>query len=318
MKGKRNVIEWCKYLLKYIWIKIKEEYKFKKPITKSKITEISIFTSLIIIIGILVHILVDAGKDVFFNNFDKQFNNIAILSLVLFTFLIVFLGCIISSKYKAILPYVFSAEMIYLSFFTNCKYCLIIFTLLLLPLIWNYLPKLNIWLLIMIITSLCLLITGFSVIDNLYGNKNGQIFFYNCSDGKMTEIYMNCSSNIKGELIANDFTQCYLNKEFSSIKGDIKFHLANTTIISEEIKDSIEFLPPQNLAMITILFNASTAQNETVCLRTNWHVRFPIYEEAKADKEKFTAYVIALLGIVVFTVPSFTLNCIKIWREGKK
>jgi len=316
-------------ILRFVLTLFKQYYNFKtkeKIDIKNRIIEILIYALCTLILGILLFMLGEFGKILFTNNFDDSVIGLFIIFLIyiIMPFFIILLFA--SQKHSGLSIYVLTIEFLLIALLGNfsvTKKILIItiFTILFLPKIWKKWYKLNIWLLGMVLSAVVLLLIGFYYIDTAYGEKKPTILFNYCENGTNNGINMTCQSNKNGQLILEYLTSCALNRKFIQLEGNTTIYLINGTGIQFEIDHSIEFVPPKDTYRFRFVIMAKDNFNQVFCMDTNPDPRrfiFYSYDELKERKEKLNNYLIALFGIVLFTVPAFTVNLMKIWRKGNQ
>ena len=304
------------------WNYIKKYYTIK--LDKNKLVEFLIFLVCFYFIGILIYSLKEFAKIIFLNNFDK--NLIFIFSILAITSgtIIISILFLVRNKHKGLTPYLLGIYLIFiyltLPILSIFKILITIFIILIsFPLLLENWPKLNLWLIFMVITSLILLFVGFYYIQDSYGEEKRIIFLNECGGSRINGINMTCSSNSQNQLIADSFTIFNINKNYDNIKGNITLKLFNGSNLIKQFNQKIEFNSPSNLIEIQFRMEAREG-NVTQCMDSNLKgtLKFYSYEETQKRKEKFNDYLLALFGIVIFSVPIFILNLMKIWREGNK
>jgi hypothetical protein len=77
------------------------------------------------------------------------------------------------------------------------------------------------------------------------------------------------------------------------------------------VENKISFLPPDKVKGVHFVI---TGENGS-CMDITWPVYFKSYEEYKQDKERFIAYLFALLALVFITIPPMVPRFIEIWEE---
>jgi hypothetical protein len=304
---------------------IKKYYSIKYE--KNKLLELIVFSLSFLFIGFLAAMLRDFANILFSNNFDKI--SIAIFVIVAFNLMLILwiIFKLLTNKHEGLIHYLLAAELILISLtkfipiWIRTTIILIIIIALFPELVKKW-YKLNLWLILTILISLGLLLMGFYFIQNTYGEEPLTIFLNTCDGGnRLNDVNLTCQSNAQEQLIEGYLTTCNLSslKIFDNINGTITSILFNGTHYIDNFNQKIEFIPHHKTREIRFRI-LTTKNNITNCMDSNVReqLKFHSYEDAQDRKEKFNTYLLALFGIVIFSVPILILNLMNIWREGNK
>ncbi len=305
--------------------KVREYYTFKRRNKENKLKELLIFIVSLVIMGVFILGLGEIGRGLFLNNFDKL--NITVLGGLVYgisAFLLVLIATI-GNKHPGIAQYIAGILMLIILLFYPLELgykiiFVIIIMIILSPTVWNLWHKLNVWLILMVIIALIFLLIGFHYLQGAYGINKKEISFYPCEGNKkIEEIKMTCASNKQGQLISEYRTTCNLNREFERLNGTVTFELFNGTNLRSSFNRTIEFILPDRIRIIQFYLYAAE-KNSTSCMYVTLNEELDFYsqEEAQRRKERFNDYLIALFGIVIFSVPVVITNLMQIWRKGNK
>ena len=305
--------DWKHFYSKFLWLKNSKFFM-----------EIFAFIFLTLFIGWLIYFNSIYVKLIL----ESSLDNMSYL-LILVILLLVLLYVIVALNFrnfkgKEYSPYYFAFVSVLLFLFsdkiTGGVVFFIVAIILILPGIYYSWTTPRWKLFVIIISMLIILLLGTLILYSVYGDKDEKIFLRNCNDLKIIpNINLICENNIdgisKGKI--SDFeTICILTPNINNISGEINILLANGTVFKKIIKNNeIKFLPNGRTKNINFKING-TYNNETLCMDTTWPAFFKPYEEYKLDKEKFFAYMFALIGIVFITIPPLIIKFEKIIKNG--
>lgn len=299
---------------------------FSEKMDKDKVREMILYGFFVIFLFSLIYLSAVFIKISLPNNFD--INNLNFLFLI-FVIIVVFLIEILSAMsnhYSGLYQYVVLLFLFFILLLNILGIKSFIFIMILcigyvfvsLPQIYDSWQKPKWRVLWTIFIMVIFIIFGICFIDSLYGYHPTTIHFNNCSNTSQRSGYtMNCTSKTENqELIAEYRTGCMLNDTtLSNLSGFVNFGMPNGDKKPENFSDGIEFTPPRDAIDTYFRINASCGVNCTLCMDSgivsfdkNFKVLFPSLEDKKSDREKYVAYLIGLLGIILFSVPVFMKN----------
>ncbi len=165
--------------------------------------------------------------------------------------------------------------------------------------------KPNLWIMFTIIIMMLILFGGTLLIDRTYGFRSLSASL-NIEGNQSTkyaglEGHINCTSSTKKQLVGYNYS-CSIYPPLNITKANVSF-IDKTGKTKELEFDNLFFESLANTARIYFEIWGLNETNESIYISTARDYSFYTYEEAEKRFEKFVTYLIALIGIIFFSIP---------------
>lgn len=165
--------------------------------------------------------------------------------------------------------------------------------------------KFNWWKINTFCIMVLLLIVGLMFIQSTLGQKKLDLVLREYGNDKKVLGNIQCTDN-NNDLIVGNTVFCQMQPILTNISAYINFTLDNNSIISQNFSN-LRFIPPNNVKSIYLQINGDS-EGKHMQLHIGYAVKFLDKDENEKRKEKFTAYILGLFGVILFSVPSMMVN----------
>lgn len=168
--------------------------------------------------------------------------------------------------------------------------------------------KPNWWIWGSILCMLFFFCVGFFFIDSQFGNKDIR---FNLNDDVAHKQVgtINCT-NHRGALLVTDNVNCEISPKLTILNAAVDFDMENGGLVSKTMENEkqLSFLVIPGISKITFKLRGIDEKGDIRLLSTAAPYEFLTEEKYQKNKENFILYLIALFGIVLFSVPSMVNN----------
>ncbi|MBN2422447.1 hypothetical protein JXB41_04430 [Candidatus Woesearchaeota archaeon] len=166
-----------------------------------------------------------------------------------------------------------------------------------------------------IFVMLAFLIIGWSYIDYSFGKQNLNLVLRDAKNSNTIRGNINCKDDAGNLLIWNTI-RCEMKPSLSNISAFVIFRYENDKEVKLDIAPSLTFLAPENVKYISFRIQGINEDNERLSLDVGYPFKFFTKEEIKSREENYLKYLLALIGIILFSVPPMMINFRKIWLDN--
>lgn len=125
---------------------------------------------------------------------------------------------------------------------------------------------------------------------------------------------ISCSDN-SGNLLSDNLIFCKINPSVTNISGKIVFDYFNGTKNESFLSNELSFIAPEQVKRITFYVNGFDKNSIRKNLETSSEFTFLNEQELSVrEKDKLT-YSLALIGVVLFSIPSMMKNMKELFKE---
>ena len=163
--------------------------------------------------------------------------------------------------------------------------------------------KPNWWVWGTILGIICLFYIGFVFIDYEIGVKDLR-FLRTDESGKTIEV--NCTSQ-SGNLLVEETINCKIQPQLKNSSLNVIFTFNNGTSKKVDIRN-LTFIAPSEVKYLLFEMNGADINNKTVYLSVGRPYKFLTEEEYEQNRKEFVGYMLALLGITLFSIPALAVN----------
>jgi|GEM_PF-1980748 len=177
----------------------------------------------------------------------------------------------------------------------------------------------NIWTIRTYYAMFCILILGIVFITIMFGKPQFELVLREAVNGSIAG-NITCTDNSGYLLIGNEIT-CTTEPKLSNPLVFISFDFLDGARPQPHGQSNLTFIAPSNLQRIGFNIRGVDEYNQNRSFVTSSDVtgslKFLSEEEAKERKDKFIGFFLALLGIILFTVPAAMVNLRELAKEEK-
>ena len=289
----------------------------RKGVAKDKTCQI--FTSLMLLVSILLYVFGEMIINVFSINFDNfLIYNIKtwliFMGFVIYGLVLIPLMSKLHPKQYICFPILFMLGLHLLKKYRNDA--LIYITILSIILIvygiyyyvaLKYWKPTNWWIISIVIIILILLIFGTSFINSAYGDKKLEFRLNNVSNTQQRLGTMNCYS-VDNKVIIGDNVSCTPDPNLNNIHGFIHYTFRNKSRNRTQFSKGIEFAIPDRIQGLGFEIEGKDTNNVTVKLSTFSEVQIQNYEEYKENHRNLIVSFVSLFVFCLISVPIIVKN----------
>lgn len=173
--------------------------------------------------------------------------------------------------------------------------------------------KVNWWVISAILLIIYVFVTGILFIDYAIGTKEINLVLRDDLDKLRIVGNITCTGNsgvpIAGEDVICDFKPVLLNHS-----AYVTFKFTNKSMRTENIQNLV-FIAPEDVEHISFRIKGIDSQNNLREFSTGNAHYFPTPTEYKQNRGTLLKYILALLGIVLFSIPSAIANFKSLCRD---
>ena len=173
--------------------------------------------------------------------------------------------------------------------------------------------KINWWIVSTILLIIYVFAVGMLFIDYAIGTKNIDLVLRDDLNNLRIVGNITCTGNsgvpIAGEYVICDFKPVLLNHS-----AYVTFKFINKSMRTESIQNLV-FVAPQDVEYVNFIIKGIDLQNNLRDFSTGKAHHFPTSIEYEQNRGKLLRYMLALLAIVLFSIPSAMVNFKSLCRD---
>ncbi len=176
----------------------------------------------------------------------------------------------------------------------------------------------RLWLLITIILMISTYTIGFAFISDTLGKPNLSLVLRDTDKNGEVVGEIECNDD-SGVFLANHYVSCTLKKpELHNFNASVSFTYTNDTaeIRHYNTNESITFISPYETKRVGFNINGFDGNNTFRRLEVSRDFTFFTKEENIQRNDKLLAYLLGLLAIVAFSIPSMMVSFKNLYERG--
>ncbi len=172
---------------------------------------------------------------------------------------------------------------------------------------------LNWWFVSTILIILYVFLTGIFFIDYAIGTKDIELVLRDTQDNYRIVGNISCSGS-SGVITAGQRVICDFEPKLINYSAFVTFKLANGSLVLENI-NNLTFIAPEKIKDVAFSIQGVDAGGREWELSVSNAHNFPTLEEYEQNRGRILRYILALLAIVLFSIPSAMVNFKSLYRN---
>ena len=182
----------------------------------------------------------------------------------------------------------------------------------------------NTWLIVTAYVMIFFFLIGIVLVNELTGNKELRFNLNDANNNDARIGKINCTSD-EHKLLSDSIIYCNYEPRLDIYEvATVSFELENGTITPQEMGidkfriNPLRFEAKPDVKKVNFKLIGNDSQSQKLHLTTGYKYNFPTLNEYNESKNKFTTYLIGLIGFILFSVPMSIVNIRKLSKPPKK